>query len=1141
MAEQMASNPVTMSRLSAALKSPRSVKIGKWLGGILVFFGLFGFFAAPPLLKSILQTQLSAELHRQVSIDGIDINPYGLTARISGFTVKGDEGKEVVGFDELFVNLSSASIFKLAVVVDEVRLHGPRLAVSRVADGRYDISDLLDEWMKPKDEPEKETPRFSVNNIELVNGKIVFDDKPEGQVHTISDINLALPFVSSLPYHAHIVVQPSFSASINGSPLVLKGDSKPFSETHESQLSLDLDRFNLGSLQPYVPDSLPLQLAAGTLDTEMKAVFKEVSDQVYSVSVVGAAHVSGLAVSESDGQALAGWKRLDVELENADPVNRKVAIKRVALDGLDISLAVNRQGEFNVLRVAEKLGKPASETPASKTAPGNSFTWSLGEFALTNGLIRWKDDSGPQPVDGQVRNLQVSVGKVDSALVEPIVIGEVSYQVDLGERFRVDRMAFKGISVDLPAHRVEIAEVVNSGTRARMLRNKEGKIEWVSSPVLRTVRATNARADRKAKAAADAAGTQEWVGKVGKLSIDDLGFRFEDQSTQPAAVQEIEGFNLLAQGLTNEPNKKGTIALKTRINKKGSLNVDGSLQIYPLDVAVKVDTVSIPLLPLEPYFGQFLNVSLTRGLVSNKGEATAKLDTVGLKAGYKGSFTLGDLVVLDKLNSADFLKWKSLYFGGVDFRLEPLAVNIGEIALTDFYSRLILNKEGRLNVADIVKKPAGEAVPVNAEPKQAEVLPAETKVADAKPAGKDASPAKAPVPIKIAKITLQNGTVNFSDFFVQPNYTVNLTKLGGRVTGLSSVADTVADMEIRGKYANSAPVQILAKLNPLAAKSYLDLKADITGVDLVGFSPYSGKYAGYAIEKGKLSLNVAYKLENNQLAAENRLFIDQFTFGEKIDSPDATKLPVNLAISLLKNNRGEIDLNLPISGSLDDPQFSIGGLVIKIIVNLFVKAVTSPFALLGSMFGGGDELSNVEFVAGYAAINEAATKKLESLSKALAERNSLKLEITGRADAEADKEGVKRAAIERAMKAEKLKDLKKAGEGKSLDDIEISPEESKLYLTRAYKEAKFPKPRNMIGMQKDLPVEEMEKLMLTNFPASDDDLKALATRRAEAVQAWLVDQGKVPPERVFLLPPKVEAEEKAEGKAKGSRADFSLR
>jgi len=1126
MAKQI-DNKLTAARAREVLASPKARRFGKWTAIGVLIFGLFGFFAAPPLLKSVLLSQLSKELHRDVSIETISINPFALSARVQGLAIKTEGGKEVFGFDELFVNLSTASIFKFAAVVDEIRLQGPRVAVARLADGRYDISDLLDEWMKPKDEPDTGTPRFSLNNIQVANGKVVFDDQPKGKVHTISELNLGVPFVSSLPYQAEALVEPSFSANINGSIVALKGRSKPFAGNHESELDLDVDHFDLAGLQPYLPESLPLRLGAGTLDSELKVVFKEVADQVFSLSVIGSAHLSGLALSESNGQPLLGWKRLDVDLENADLINRKFAVKRVALDGLDASLSVNRQGELNVLMLADKMSKPAAKgaeaKPAQPAPAAGALAWSLGEFALSNGLLRWKDDSKLTPVAGEVRDLHVAVGKLDSKLAEPIEISDVSYQVDLGERFRVEKMQIKGMRVDLNSHRIDIAEVTNSQTRARMLRNKEGQIEWVSSPVLKTIRDTDAKVKDE----------KPWIGNVAKLNIEDLAFRFEDKSTSPAAVQELEGFSLHGENLTNEPNKQGKLALQGKINKKGSLKVDGSLQIMPLNAALKIETQAIPVMPLEPYFGQFLNIALTRGQVSNKGEATALIEKDGtFKAGYKGSVTLGDFLAVDKANSADFLKWKSLYLGGIDFRLQPMTINVGEIALADFYSKLILNQAGRLNVQDIVKKPEGET-------------PATTQAAAPAPTAanktaevKAVEPAKPPVPIKIAKITLQNGTVNFSDFFVKPNYTVNVTKLGGRVTGLSSAADTVADLDLRGSYANSAPVSIVGKLNPLAAKSYLDIKTDITGVDLVAFSPYAGKYAGYNIEKGKLSLNLAYKLENNQLNADNKLFIDQFTFGDKVDSPDATKLPVNLAISLLKNNRGEIDLNLPISGSLDDPQFSVGGLIVKVIVNLFVKAVTSPFALLGSMFGGGEELSNVEFAPGRAALNEVAGKKLEALSRALTERAALKLEITGRADPEADKEGIKRVAIERAMKAEKAKDtLKKKGEGESLDNIEITAAEYPTYLTRAYKEAKFPKPRNMVGLQKDLPVEEMEKLMLTNLPATDEDIKALAARRAEAVQGWLVDNGKVPVERIFLLPPKTVADEKG----KANRVDFSLR
>ena len=1130
MTEQLSGNPSTTATAPAvaALKGPRTRRIGLWLAGLILGFGVVGYFAGPPLMKWLLVRQLSSELHRQVSIEQIDINPYALSARVAGVSVKADDGKEVAGFDELLVNLSSFSLFQLGVVIDEIRLQGPRVAVARVAEGRYDVSDLLDEWLKPK-EPSP-TPRFSINNIQVSGGKVVFDDKPMGRVHTVSDINFALPFISSLPYQAKIVVEPSFSAIFDGAPLVLKGRSTEIFEGNlESELNLDLDRLDLAGFQPYLPSSIPVRLNSGKLDSELRIVFKELSEKVFSFTVVGSAHISGFDLSEATDAPLMAWKRLDVDVENADLINRRFAVKRVLLDGMEAFVAVSRSGEMNWLRLGDEIaagsGGSAKE-PAAKEPAAKPPEWSVGEIRLTNGRMHWQDESTVRPTSGDVLDIDVAIGRIDGTLAEPIEIGEASYRVDLGERMRIGRVAAKGVRVDLPGHRVEVAEAAVQEARALLVRNKEGKIEWLSSPVLKTVR----------KAGQDLSDERSWQAGVTKLAVDDVAVRVEDRSTAPVAIQTIDRFSMLAENLSTEPGKAGTVSLKSRINEKGSLKVDGSVQLMPLLASLKVETQAIPLLPLQPYFTGFLNIALTRGLVSNVGELTAQMGKEGLNATYKGSLTLGDLLAIDKVNNADFLKWKSLHLGGIDFRLQPMAVNVGEVALSDFYSRLILSKEGRLNLQDIVRKPEAGAQPVVASaPERPVAGPAAGKAAVPVP---PATAQAAMLPIRIAKVTLQGGTVNFSDFFVKPNYTVNVTRVAGRVNGLSSAADTVADLELRGKYANSAPVQVVGKLNPLAAKSFLDIKADVTGVDLVPFSPYSGKYAGYNIDKGKLSLNVAYKLENNQLVAENRLFIDQLTFGDKVESPDATKLPVNLAIALLKNNRGEIDLNLPISGSLDDPEFSVGGLIIKVIINLFVKAVTSPFALLGSMFGGGEELSNIEFAPGRASLGDAGTKRLESLAKALVERDSLKLEVTGRADPEVDKEGLKRVAMERAVKGEKLKEqIKKGTEGGSLDSVEIDPAEYPEYLKRAYKEAKFPKPRNMIGMQKDLPVEEMEKLMLTNLPASDESVQELALQRAETVQAWLIEQGKVPAERIFLVPPKRGADDKGNG----SRVDFSLR
>ena len=399
-----------------------------------------------------------------------------------------------------------------------------------------------------------------------------------------------------------------------------------------------------------------------------------------------------------------------------------------------------------------------------------------------------------------------------------------------------------------------------------------------------------------------------------------------------------------------------------------------------------------------------------------------------------------------------------------------------------------------------------------------------------------------PPSIGITKVTLQGGNVNFTDLFIKPNYSANLTEIGGSVTGLSSQLNTTADVDLRGRFAKSAPVEIKGKINPLLQNPFLDIKANVRDIELGPLTAYSGKYVGYAIEKGKMSFDVAYKIENRKLSASNRLTLDQLTFGEKIDSPTATKLPVLFAVALLKDRNGVIDVNLPISGSLDDPKFSVGGIVLHIIFNLIERAITAPFALIGSLFGGGgEELSYVTFEPGRGVLAPGQEEKLTKLQKALYDRPALKLDATGRSDPEKDSEGLRKYRFDQQVKAQKLKELVKKGSSvASVDEVKIEPEEYEIYLKRAYKEAKFPKPRNLIGIQKDLPKEEMEKLMLANTVISDEDLIQLANRRAQATKDFITRGDQVPVDRVFLLAPKVEAA-KDEAKLPGSRVDFSLK
>ena len=330
-------------------------------------------------------------------------------------------------------------------------------------------------------------------------------------------------------------------------------------------------------------------------------------------------------------------------------------------------------------------------------------------------------------------------------------------------------------------------------------------------------------------------------------------------------------------------------------------------------------------------------------------------------------------------------------------------------------------------------------------------------------------------------------------------------------------------------------------MNPLAGNLFVDLKLDFRDFDLSSLSPYSGKYVGYEISKGKLILDLKYLIEDRKLESTNSVVLDQITFGRRVESPSATKLPVRFALNLLKNRQGAVELDIPVSGSIDDPEFRIGSVIVRLVVNFIIKAVSSPFALLGALIGGnGDALSYAEFDPGSVLLTEQAVAKLDNLAEALFQRPGLTLEIKGHVDRRLDSLALRDVKFARAVKAEKLSYMLRMGkEVPALDAVVMEDGEYEKYLWAAYKKADFPKPQNFLGMTKKLPVEEQEKLMLANIIVTEDDLYGLAERRAGAVKDYMLAIGKVEPERLFMVRPETLEPEERPGVMPG-RVEFSL-
>jgi uncharacterized protein involved in outer membrane biogenesis len=583
----------------------------------------------------------------------------------------------------------------------------------------------------------------------------------------------------------------------------------------------------------------------------------------------------------------------------------------------------------------------------------------------------------------------------------------------------------------------------------------------------------------------------------------------------------------------------GKLEATLTVNGKGRVGVAGEFAATPLKADLALNLDDFDLLPLQPLFADRVNLRVTRAALVGKGRVQlAQEEGKPLLAQLQGDYALPRLATIDAVNANDFVAWDTLAVQGLHFVLQPLSLHIDRVTLDKLTARVILNANGRFNLQDVAKAQVEEKRSIT----EATPVPPVAGAADATtPAAPAPSRSAGPPlpPISIGQVALRDGRVRYSDNFIKPRYSADLQDLHGTVSGLSSQAGSAATVDLHGKV-NDAPLLIAGTVNPLLREPSLKIQGSVHDMELAGFSPYSGKYVGYRIERGKLSFEADYELENRQLKATNHLVLDQLTFGDKVESVSATSLPVTLAIALLKDRNGVIDINLPIAGSLDDPQFSVGGLIVRVLVNLITKAVTAPFALLGSLFGGGEELSSIEFAPGQAVLAPAAQARLKSLATALQERPGLKLDISGRADPLADRTALQAAKLDALLRGLKRKDLAARGTLVSSAEVQVTPDEYPALLARAYKAEVAvnpvmpapaaapvaagdgtPKPAPAPGAASTPSQPAMEDLLRARQAVADEDLLALGNQRAAAAKDWLKGEGQVAEDRLALVAAKI--------------------
>ncbi|VVD95629.1 DUF748 domain-containing protein [Pandoraea terrigena] len=1293
----------------------RARKASLWTAGVIAVFGVIGYFTIPAVVKHYAVEKLSAYLERPVSVGDVSFNPYTLRLDLHQVHI-GDKtpGQPFVDVGMLRVNASWSSLFRFAPVVDELYVDTPVLNIVRTAPQRFNFSDIIDRATAGAPSPEPSKPaRFALNNVQIKNGTVRFDDAVQNEKHVIDHLQVGVPFIANLPADTDIFVQPLLQASIDGSPLRISGQTKPFADSLESTVDIKLDRFDLTKYLGYSPVTVPAQIKSGAISTDLKLRFTRDKNGNHVV-LTGTAGLSDAVVNEPDGSPLVAVKQVDVKLGKVEPLGNVYHIDSVRIDGLDQHVTLEKDGSINVAKAllpqrqvikavgkavdqaaaspraseaakaapkvpAEQTARPASPASAAEAAQAKALAAAqpapldlmVGDVSLVNSKVRLTDERGPKPASLALENIQIGVkqfstlgkdpatydaslgiqsggslkahgqfslpaynasGELEAqsialaallpfaqgALAGDLKSGTIGVQAKFSAAFAPDKQpnvqiepatatlekiewltGLKGdppvklakaeaklSRFDLGARQAVVDEVTVSGLQVSARRDKDGKINLLAltgdgQPKVAAGRAKGLKArvgtergrhtsamPAKSTASSAPASAGGWQWKVGKVTLENASIGFEDRDVKGRPINAtFAPLNVKVQGASQDMSKPLQLEISGTLNKKGVLNATGQVTPQPLAADLQIKTQQLDLAAFDSYMSDQLNASIASALLSSNGRATFAMKGNTPQATYRGDATLGNVRLLDKVTADDFMRWNALSVQQINLAVGSGKPNVqlGSIALSRFYARLIINANGRLNLADVVGNKeaaprsltrANEGVPLGGATAKPPLDAAASAVEAGQPTAAETPVQKPgettaqrgpgygagkalPADVRIGRITLQGGNVNFTDNFVRPNYTANLTDIGGHIGAFGTATTEPAEVALQGKVNRNSPIGINGKINPLAPMAFVDLSAKADGIELTNLTPYSTKYAGYPIEKGKLTVDVHYLLDQAKLTANNHIFIDQLTFGDHVDSPTATNLPVRLAVSLLKNSRGEIDVDIPISGSLDDPQFSLGGVIFRAFVNLIVKAATAPFSLLASAFGGGDqELGYVEFAPGSARLAPESEKRLETLVKALTDRTALKLDIEGRVDPAKDTEGLRKVAVERAIKAQKVKAMVGKGESIDVDSVKVSPEERSKYLTAAYKAADFAKPRNMIGFAKSLPDDEMEKLMETNVKVGDDDLRALADRRAQRVRSWL--DGKIASDRLFVVAPKLTADG-IKDKGATTRVDFELK
>ncbi len=477
--------------------------------------------------------------------------------------------------------------------------------------------------------------------------------------------------------------------------------------------------------------------------------------------------------------------------------------------------------------------------------------------------------------------------------------------------------------------------------------------------------------------------------RLEEIQLKALQLSFDDRSLNEPAPQTIDIVDVTLSPFTLEQGAQFDLQAQLTINTTGTSTIAGKVGAMPPMAALAIGLREIPLPPINSYLHDTIRLNLTQGSV----DADLQLDyqnEASQSLALRGDIDIGQLDTFDLADQEKWIHWQNLTIKALDLQLEPVSLNIASIELVKPYFDAVVFENGETRLFRMlvpkVKQPAVKQPPASAE------------------ATTNNQQEESAFPITIAKFKLIDGTMDYKDFNLPLNFATHIDSLHGQALDISTISTKPTALLLDGKIDQYGKAKIIAASQLSAPHAFSEIKLDLSNVDITSASSYSGKFAGYAIDAGTLALNLDYRIKQGQMLGDNHLLLESLTLGDTVDSPDAVSLPLKLAVALMKDVDGNIDIDLPVEGDLNNPEVKIGGIVWKAFSNLLIKVVASPFKMLGGLFENGDDsgLDNVSFAPATSALTSNEQQKLDKLTQALLQKPALALSVSACYQPESD-------------------------------------------------------------------------------------------------------------------------------------------